>query len=271
MGTLKLGGKWVFITGGSSGIGYAFSREFLGLGANVLLIARDGDKLKSAAESLRKDTALPEQRIEYLPLDIADFKMTVSVLEQTVEKIGTPYILINGAGIPCAEYFSSISLEDFRKVVDINLSGAIHVTKTLSAMMLENGGHIVNISSMAGLVGVFGYTAYSASKFGLVGFSECLRSELKPRGIQVHLLCPPDTDTPQLVQEAATIPAETKKINGNVKVLQPSEVARYTISKMIKNKFMIIPGFNGKFVYFMVRLAPGFVRWMIDRDVKSFL
>ena len=271
MGHLDVQGKWVFITGASSGIGFAFSREFLKQGANVLLIARDKTKLNSAAANLLGDVISPQQRIEVLPLDIADFTSAVPSLSQAVEKLGPPYILINGAGIPCAEYFTNINFEELRKVVDVNLSGTIQVTKTLTEKMIEGGGHIVNISSMAGLVGVFGYTAYSASKFGLVGFSECLRSELKPLGIQVHLLCPPDTDTPQLEQEALTIPAETKKINGNVKVLQPSEVARYTIGGMSRKKFMIIPGFNGKFVYFMVRHAPWFVRWMIDRDVKSFL
>lgn len=264
----NLHNKWVYVTGGSSGIGYAFADEFAALGANVLLIARNPEKLKHAAEDLRGRATEPGQRIETLSLDISRFES--AVLDGVVEQFGSPFILINGAGMPCAEYFDRIEPGQFKQVIDTNLTGTILVTRTISGYMTAGGGYIVNISSMAGLVGVFGYSAYSSSKFGLVGFSECLRSELKSRGIKVYLLCPPDTDTPQLKQEAETIPQETKKINGNVKVLQPSQVARYTIKGMSKRKFVIIPGFNGKFVYFMVRHAPWFVRWMMDRDVKSF-
>ncbi len=95
----------------------------------------------------------------------------------------------------------------------VNYFGTLHVVKTVLPGMLARGsGHIVTISSLAGVVGVFGYTAYGASKYAVRGFSDALRAELKPQGIGVSIVYPPDTDTPQLAYEKLYKPPETKAI-----------------------------------------------------------
>ncbi len=135
--------------------------------------------------------------------------------------------------------------------------------------MKEKGGIIVNVSSIAGFIGVFGYSAYGVSKYGIIGISEVLYSELKRYNIHVSVLCPPDTDTPQFAEEEKTKPPETKAIAGTAKLMTPEAVAKSLIKGIERKKFMIIPGFSGKFIYFMKRHLPGFVQFVFDKDVKK--
>ncbi|MEI6725944.1 MAG: SDR family NAD(P)-dependent oxidoreductase, partial [Actinomycetes bacterium] len=131
------------------------------------------------------------------------------------------------------------------------------------------GAAIVNVSSMAGFMGVFGLTDYCASKFALVGFSEALRQELRPRGIAVSVMCPPDTDTPGLAHEDLTKPAETKAVSAGAKLMQPDEVARDLIRGIERGTFMIVPGGDGKLAYFMKRHAPGVVDAIMRRGIRK--
>jgi short-subunit dehydrogenase len=135
--------------------------------------------------------------------------------------------------------------------------------------MKEHGGYIVNVSSIAGFIGLFGYTDYSASKFAIIGFSEALRSELKRYGITVSVLCPPDTDTPGFHEENKTKPEETKAISGSAKLMQPDEVARALLSGMRKEARHIIPSFDGKLIFLLKRLLPGLVEFVMDSTIKK--
>lgn len=131
------------------------------------------------------------------------------------------------------------------------------------------GGHIVNVSSKAGFLGVFGYTGYSAAKFAVLGFSQALRSEMKKYNITISVLCPPDTDTPMLEWEDKIKPKETRAVAGTAGVMSPDDVAKIMIDGMVKKKFIIVPGFNGKFVLYASRLAPSLVEWIMDRQIKK--
>ncbi len=258
--------KTVFITGGSSGIGFAAAREFLRQGARVLLIARNTGRLEKAKESLTK--VFPGTDVATLSLDISEARKEQAGLEEKVTGFGSPDLLINCAGIAYPDYFEAIPDKIFESTIRINLMGTWYMTKILLPHM-KSGSVIVNVSSTAGLFGVFGYTAYGATKGAIVNFSETLRCELKPKGIQVNILCPPDTDTPQLAGEEATKPAETKAIAGNAKVFPPETVAKALLKGIRKNRFLIIPDFMGKFSHLVYRIIPGFVRWFMDNDVKK--
>ncbi len=104
----------------------------------------------------------------------------------------------NGRAYP--RKFADVSCQQFDETMRINMYGIWNTCAALVPHMKEQGGAIVNISSIAGFVGVFGFTDYSASKFAVIGFSEALKSELKQFGITVQVLCPPDTDTPGKVR-----------------------------------------------------------------------
>ena len=132
------------------------------------------------------------------------------VIPQAIKEFGTPDILINSAGIISCDYFGNISYDSFDAVMKINLYGIRNMIAEVLPAMKPRGGHIVIISSAAGLMGMSGYTAYGTSKFALVGFAECLRGELKQQGIHLTIVCPPEVDTPMLLDEMKTISSEIR-------------------------------------------------------------
>ena len=245
--TDDLNNKNVFITGGSSGIGLSAARQLSELGANTFIFSRNADKLESAVKKIEGTRKNSDVRVEYLPLDVSDNNMTKDVMEQAVSKMGLPDVLINSAGRSSPNYFENISYDQFAGTLNINLFGTRNTIASLLPHMKKKGGHIINVSSIAGFIGVFGFTDYSASKFGMIGFSEALRSECKKFGVLVSVLCPPDTDTPMLEAENKNKPPETKAVSETGGLLTADYVARTMIKGIGKKRFMIIPGFMGKF------------------------
>jgi 3-dehydrosphinganine reductase len=263
-------GKTVYITGGSSGIGLAAAVLLSSYGANVAIFARNKEKLKKAIAKIEASKKSAAQRFAAVSLDVSDNRSVRKVMEKAVKEFGAPDVLINSAGVAYCNDFEKTSFAKFDEEIRIDLYGVWNTCEALVPVMKARGaGHIVNISSMAGLIGVYGYTAYSAAKFGLIGFSESLRGELKPSGINVSVLCPPDTDTPQLHEEEKTKPAETKAISGNAGLYQPDFVAKAMLKDTLRKKFIIIPGLEGKFTYIMKRLCPWLVEAVMDGAIKK--
>jgi len=262
-------GANAYITGGSSGIGFAIAGEMLALGSNVLLVARDKQKLAQAAALLEERRNSNGQRLDRLSLNIGDWQRVKSLLPEKVKTFGPPDILVNCAGIAYTHYFEKIDYQRFTEVINTNLMGTWGMTRALVQHLKERRGYIINVSSTLGFVGSFGYTAYAASKFGIVGFSEALRPELKPFGVRVSVLCPADTDTPQLVEDRRNMLPEVRAINGAVGLMQPEEVAKVLINGMIKERFMIIPGFMNKITYLVKKLAPWLPNLIMDGIVKK--
>jgi short-subunit dehydrogenase len=257
-----------YITGGSSGIGLAIARELMSRGATVVLIAKNRERLESARKDLQSLISKEHQAVHLVPVDVSKMDQVRDTLSKTADTHGAPDILVNSAGIAYTNYFERIPYEKFMDIININLIGTWNSIAVLESYMREKGGAIVNISSIAGFLGIFGYTAYSASKFGVIGLSEVLRAELKRYGISVSVLCPPDTDTPQLVDDNRTKPAETKALSGKAKPMSAEAVAKACIRGMEKGKFMIIPCFSGKMFYLAKRLFPSPVNWAIDIIIK---
>ena len=262
-------GANAYITGGSSGIGFAIACTMAELGSNVLLVARDEQKLAHATALLKERKNSNKQRLDWLSLDIADWQMVKSLLPEKVKSFGPPDILVNCAGIAYTHYFEKIDYQRFTEVINTNLMGTWGVTRALVQYLKERRGYIVNVSSGSGFIGSFGYTAYAPSKFGIVGFSEALRPELKPFGVRISVLCPADTDTPQLAEEQRNMPPEARAINGTAGVMQPEEVAKILIRGMIKERFMIIPGFMNKLAYLLKRIVPWLPNLIMDDIVKN--
>lgn len=176
---------------------------------------------------------------------------------------------MNSAGVSRPGYFEQLDSSIMRSTINTNLLGSMYVCSSVYKAMLGAAVHgsIVNVSSLAGLVGVFGYTVYGASKFGIIGFSEALRSEAAVHGIRVSVLCPPDTDTPQLHEENAFKPPETKAIAGNARILKPDQVASALLRGLEGNKFLIFPDYTSSLIYAAHRFVPSLVRAMMQNDV----
>ncbi len=265
--------KLAVLTGGSSGIGLAVARKLVKSGTSVILIARRPgplDEAKASLDQIISGNSSPGVFVRTLALDVSDSEAVRQNLPPFLEETGAPDLLYNGAGIAYPDHFESIPLDIFQQTMDINLGGTWNILSAVIPLMkAAGGGTVVNVSSLAGLIGTYGYTAYAASKFAIIGLSQSLRNEMKPDGIDVRVLCPPDTDTPQLAEEEKTKPEETRKISGNAGVKAPETVAGVLMKGLAGRRFLIIPGFMGKLTWFLYRLFPAFVHVLIDSDVRS--
>jgi 3-dehydrosphinganine reductase len=123
-------------------------------------------------------------------------------------------------------------------------------------MLKRGSGLIINLSSIAGYMGVFGYSAYGATKFAVAGYSEVLRAEMKAHGIRVSVAFPPDTDTPQLAYEIPFKPEEMKALEGNTKPLSADVVAHSILQQAEKGRFMIFPGTDARLFYLLTTKLP---------------
>ena len=262
--------KLVFIPGGSTGIGLAAAQQLASAGADVAIFARRREPLEAAAAAIGARRRRADQRVVWRQCDVADAAQVDAVLGAAIAELGTPDVLVNCAGRAVPDYFERITAAQLEETLRINLAGTWHaVQAVLPHMRARRRGHIVNVSSLAGLIGVFGYTDYCASKFALVGFSEALRAELRRDGIAVSVLCPPDTDTPALAEENRTKPAETRAVSAGASLLTADAVAAALLAGIARHRFLIIPGREAKFAYLMKRFFPGVVSWVMDRQIKT--
>ncbi len=264
-------GKLIYITGGSSGIGLEMAKIFAARGADLLLLARNENKLKEAKSAIEQSRRLPSQKVWTMSVDVADNADVEKKMGKAVAECGAPDILINSAGInKYADHFRNINHDMFDEVIKINLYGVRNVTHALLESMIQKKGHIVILSSAAGLFGMFGYTAYGTSKAALLGFAESLRYEIKPLGMHVTVICPPEVDTPMNIDEAKTLPEEGRAVKGLGGFLMPGYAARVIVRAIEKNTYMYIPGASTRFLYALHRLTNGWIsRVVADMVIKK--
>lgn len=212
--------KVVLITGGSSGIGKALAAEYVKLGAHVVIGARREEVLRNTAEELKNRAVRRDQVVDYRVLDVGERESVERFVAYVIGKFKVIDVLVNSAGFALCKEFGDTVMEDIESQSESNFLGTARMVKAVAPHMIERKtGRIVNIASMAGILGVYGYTGYGPSKFAVVGFSDVLRVELGQYGIGVSLVLPPDTDTPSYHHENLTKPLVTHKISGTVKLM----------------------------------------------------
>ena len=249
--------KLAFITGGSSGIGLATANLLASQGCHLVLFARGQKMLDEACRSVKTHTDA-SQRVNAVSMDVADDADVQQKIQTAVDTFGVPDILINSAGIGSGDYFENISYEQFDRLMKINVYGTRNtVSAILPFMKQKGGGHIVNVSSVAGMIGMYGYTLYCTSKYAIVGFSECLRSELKRFNITVTLVCPPEVKTPFVAEEAKTLPPEARVVKNLAGLLTPEQAAKIIVRGVKKKRFLVVPGIMAKSLLFWHRISNG--------------
>ena len=255
------------ITGGSSGIGKATAKLLIQKGCHVSIISRSQEKLEAAKQQLEA-VSVNHQQVFAIAADVSEFSQAQTAISTAIDQGGSPDFLITCAGMAHPGYFRDLPIAVFEQTMAINYFGSLYCIKAALPFM-KRGSHLVLISSGAGLVGVYGYTPYSPTKFALRGLAESLRGELKPLGIEVSIVYPPDTDTPQLEAENQTKPLETKLITGTAKTWQPEAVAREILRGVQKKSFIITPGLEMSLLgRFHSLLSPG-LNWYFDRIVAK--
>ena len=242
-------GRLVLITGGSSGLGLALANLLAAQGANVWLIARRKDVLENAYKALPTTSGQHHGKIA---ADVSDWGQVQTAVASVIREAGIPDLLINCAGYAHPGYVQEIPIDVFREMMDVDYFGTVNMVKALLPHMLERGdGYIVNISSAAGFLAPFGYSAYTPAKYAVRGFSDVLRLELKPLGVRVSVAFPPDMDTPGMVNENKTKPFETTEAFSST--LVPAEpVAKAILNGVKHGQYIILPGFETKLFYYLV-------------------
>jgi len=257
------------VTGGSSGIGLAIAGELARLGSHVHLVARRADALEDARRALELARRDPARQVTAHPCDVSREDEVRALFAELRAAGAMPAIVVCSAGATRPGCFADLPAAEVERLMRVNFMGTVHVLREAVPEMAARGeGQVLNVASLAALVGVFGMSAYCASKFAVRGLTECLRSELKPHGVTVSLLCPPDTDTPMLAAERAERPAETEALSGSAGVMTAAQVAAAALRGLRRGQAVILPGFEGKALAAAQRLIPGLVERYTDRGVR---
>ncbi|SDP74378.1 SDR family NAD(P)-dependent oxidoreductase [Desulforhopalus singaporensis] len=251
-----LHGKRAYIIGGSSGIGLAIAEHLARhRGTDIVLFGRSLSKLKKAQQQLAPGVASPRQ-VNCLSVDVDNEEAVNVCMTEAMRTFGRPDILVLSAGTTATKRFVELSAEDFNGVLQTNVQGTVNCLRALMPEMVKTGGKIMLVSSLAGFMGIFGYSAYCASKFALVGLAESLRWELEETPVDLCVLCPPEVATPLIELEKETIPKETRAAKDLLGTLEAEYVAAKAVSGMLKGKFVIIPGFKARLMYLVSRVLP---------------
>src|SRR5215831_2549108 len=215
----ELTGKTALVTGGGRGIGAAIARQLSGLRATVIICGRKADQLQQTASQIQSAGGQCEPEV----CDVADWKSVAALSARVRKTFGRLDILVNNAGIGgFGGPLHTMPVENWDAVLNTNLRGVFYTIRAFAPMMISGGGHIINISSIAGKNALPNGAAYAASKWGLNGLSYSVAEELRGHNIRVSVICPGSTHT-------ELSPHEGKDPR---KMLQPDDVA-HTVAMLV--------------------------------------
>jgi short-subunit dehydrogenase len=260
------------ITGASDGIGAEIARQLAakqGAEAGLVLAGRSQDKLDAVAAQCRERGA----QTLCVAMDVAQEPQCRALVAGAVERFGRLDNLVNNAGISAQALFEEVKAEDLRWYEDlmkVNLWGAVWCTHAALPHIKQNKGRIVAVGSLAGLVGVPGRTAYSATKFAMTGFFEALRAELKGAGVSVTTAYPGVVAT-QIRRRGFNAKGQPAGSSGLKEegAMTVEECARLVIDGMERRRREVVMTAKGKLGRFMKLLAPGLVENMALAALKN--
>ena len=253
--------KVVVVTGGTDGIGKALVEELLQEGAKVATCGRDHDKL------YRLQSSFPSSPLHTMVADVSNENDCRRFIETTTKFFGGVDILINNAGISMRALIKDATTEVIRKVMDINFFGMVYCTKYALPSIIERKGTIVGVSSIAGYRGLPGRSAYSASKWAMIGWLEAIKTELLHEKVHVMWVCPGFT-TSNIRNAALNSKGESQGESplDESKLMSAEECARIILNAIEKRKRSVVMTFTGKRTVLLNKFFPGFT----DKMTRKF-
>lgn len=253
--------RHAIVTGGASGIGLALVRRLAAGGSRVSVLDIDPDALARLA-------ALEEGRVRTEAADVADRDAVRAAVASAVAREGAPDLLVTCAGVVRPGYFLDLDDGEFAREMDVNYFGTLWTIRAaLPSMIAARRGTIVAISSLAGILGYFGYAAYGPSKYAVAGLCDTLRIELKPHGIRVACVYPTDVETPMLAAERPLQPPEARAMDRGMPAVPPEAVVDAILDGLAHGRSRIFPGRAARAVERAVHIAPSVVDRVVDRTV----
>jgi short-subunit dehydrogenase len=252
---LTLNNSVVVITGASAGIGRAYANAFARRGARLVLAARRADLL----EEVRSEVEPYAAAVLVVPTDVQDDESLAMLVQKTIDQFGQVDVLVNNAGILLEGHLQRFSSKEIRRLIDVNLGSMIALTgMVLPHMLSQRRGWVVNISSVASQAIAHPQIVYTASKFGVRGFSKALRQQTFGTGVHVLHVMPSFTETDMVRPELERIATMT---SGGLD--SPSYIAERTIDAMLRGKEEVLFGGAVSFALaFLQRHFPMLSSWM---------
>jgi NAD(P)-dependent dehydrogenase (short-subunit alcohol dehydrogenase family) len=255
-------GAVAIVTGGASGIGRALGEALAGRGARVVLADVQADLAHAVAEGIRGKGGSATASA----LDVTDFAAVRRLVEATFEREGRLDYLFNNAGIGILGEARYYSIDDWTRILDVNLRGVIHGVQAAYPLMVHQGfGHIVNTASGAGLMPAPLVVGYCTTKYAVVGLSTSLRIEAATAGVRVSVLCPGVVRTPALIdggrfgRVVQPIPPEVQRaLIDPQRPMPPDRFARRALAAVARNRAIVVIPTSWKVLWGLYRLTPAF-------------
>jgi NAD(P)-dependent dehydrogenase (short-subunit alcohol dehydrogenase family) len=264
-------GKVAIVTGAGSGIGKGLAEELARRGAHVVISDVNAERIAKVADGIVKANG----KVTASVLDVSNYDAVKKIIDDTVAAHGRIDYIFNNAGIGIGGPAKDFSIDDWRKVIDINLYGVVHGASVAFPIMMKQGfGHIINTASIEGLVPIPSTVSYVASKYGVVGLSNALRIEGADYGVKVSAVCPAYIKT-AIFNDSKMINIDRKKILAQLPDwigITPEECAKVILRGVERNKAFIVVTLLAKILWALHRISPDFVIWIMKmswRDAKK--
>ena len=252
------------IFGASEGTGLAVAHALIGKVAGLGIISRSAEKLDHAEAVLKAKGAA---KLHAVAADVTSTAGTQQAFDACITALGPAGIVVNCAGAAHPGYFEDLSVDVFEEQMRRHLIGTVNVFKAAIPHLTAQSTptRLVTTASVLGLFGMFGYSAYAASKHAVVGLVSSLRSEYARTQMRISVLCPPSIDTPGFAAENKIKPAEVLRAELKGGVLKPEAVAAALVRALPKGPALVLPGNEARLPYLINRFAPGLFERLIAR------